>query len=117
MGPVALARGGLRLRIYSSGSVFAQKLLFAHTDHGDLTGLFEGYHDTTTGPKKEAASYGAIAAAFDLEPRSVLFLSDVPAELDAARGAGMATGLMVRPGNPKVDPGTHPVLADFRALD
>ena len=94
----AWQRAGLRLRVYSSGSVLAQKLLFAHTEHGDLTSCFEGYHDTTTGPKKEAASYRAIARAYDLEPGAVLFLSDVLAELDAAAEAGMRTALLVRPG-------------------
>ena len=55
--------------------------------------------DTTTGPKREAASYAAIAADMGLAPRQVLFVSDVGAELDAARAAGMATALAVRPGN------------------
>ena len=57
--PPALASwraAGLRLRVFSSGSMRAQKLLFAHTEAGDLTPLFEGFHDTTTGPKREAAS-------------------------------------------------------------
>ena len=97
-------RAGLRLRVYSSGSVLAQKLLFAHTDHGDLTALFEGYHDTTTGAKKEAASYRKIADAYGLDPHAVLFLSDVPAELDAATEAGLRTALLERPGNQPVDP-------------
>jgi enolase-phosphatase E1 len=34
---------GLALYVYSSGSVQAQKLLFAHTEYGDLTPLFSGY--------------------------------------------------------------------------
>lgn len=106
-------RRGLRLRVYSSGSVLAQKLLFAHTDHGDLTGCFEGYHDTTTGPKKEAYSYRAIAASFGLPPAQVLFLSDVEAELDAAAAAGMTTALLERPGNPPVEHTAHPRCADF----
>ena len=112
----AWRQAGLRLRIFSSGSVLAQKLLFAHTDRGDLTGLFEGFHDTTTGPKKEAASYRSIAAAFELPPSEILFLSDVTAELDAARAARMRTGLSLRPGNRPTDPGPHPTLRDFRAL-
>ncbi len=103
--PVALAawqKAGLRLRIYSSGSVLAQKLLFAHSEYGDLTPLFEGYHDTTTGPKMVAESYREIARAYQLDPAAVLFLSDVPAELDAAAEAGMETALLRRPGNKPV---------------
>ncbi len=104
--PPALARwadSGLDVRIYSSGSEEAQKLFFAHTAAGDLTRYLRGHYDTTTGPKREASSYAHIAADMALEPRQILFLSDVGAELDAARQAGMATALAVRPGNR--DPG------------
>jgi enolase-phosphatase E1 len=117
--PAALAAwrdAGLRLRVFSSGSVRAQKLLFAHSDHGDLTPFFEGYHDTATGPKREASSYGAIAAAYGLPPRQVLFLSDVREELDAAAAAGMRTGLLVRPGNRPAEPGGHAVYGSFAEL-
>ncbi|MFM8414373.1 MAG: acireductone synthase [Planctomycetota bacterium] len=100
--PPALARwadSGLDVRIYSSGSIEAQKLFFGHTAAGDLTPHLRGHYDTTTGPKREAASYERIAADMGLEPRQILFVSDVGAELDAARAAGMATALAVRPGN------------------
>jgi enolase-phosphatase E1 len=100
--PPALAQwadAGLDVRIYSSGSIEAQQLFFAHTAAGDLTPHLRGHYDTTTGPKREAASYTAIAADMSLEPREILFVSDVGAELDAARRAGMATALAVRPGN------------------
>ncbi len=107
---------GVRLRIFSSGSVRAQKLLFGNTDHGDLTPLFEGFHDTTTGPKREAASYAAIAGAYDLPAKEILFLSDVREELDAAAAAGMRTGLMVRPGNRPAEAGEHEVYRDFGEL-
>jgi enolase-phosphatase E1 len=110
------ARSGVRLRIFSSGSVHAQKLLFGHTGEGDLTPLFEGFHDTTTGPKREPASYGAIAAAFALSPAAILFLSDVRGELDAAAAAGLNTGLLRRPGNPPADAGPHPIHTSFGEL-
>ena len=100
--PPALAQwadAGLDVRIYSSGSIEAQRLFFGHTAAGDLTPHLRGHYDTTTGPKREAASYAAIAADMRLDPRQILFVSDVAAELDAARGAGMATALAVRPGN------------------
>ncbi|MFX8414268.1 acireductone synthase, partial [Acinetobacter baumannii] len=84
--------------VYSSGSVFAQKLLFGHTDYGDLTPLFSGWFDTTTGPKRDAASYAAIAQAMARPAGDVLFLSDVQAEIDAARAAGMAALLIARDG-------------------
>ncbi len=111
------ADAGLDVRIYSSGSVEAQKLFFAHTTAGDLTPLLRGHYDTATGPKREAASYGRIAADMGLEPRQILFVSDIGAELDAARTAGMATALAVRPGNG--DPGgivDHEPVASFAEI-
>ena len=93
------ADSGLDVRIYSSGSIDAQKLFFSHTCAGDLTPHLRGHYDTTTGPKREAASYRAIAVDMGMEPREILFISDVGEELDAARQAGMATALAIRPGN------------------
>lgn len=90
------ARAGLRLFVYSSGSVPAQKLLFGHTQEGDLTSLFQAYFDTTVGPKRKAGSYASIARAIGGAPDEVLFLSDVEAELDAAAVAGLATCQLAR---------------------
>lgn len=90
---------GLRMAIFSSGSVEAQQLLFRHSSKGDLTPYLSGYFDTRTGPKREAASYQQIAAEMGAEPAEMLFVSDVPAELEAARTAGLATALSLRPGN------------------
>jgi enolase-phosphatase E1 len=117
--PPALAAwraAGRRLRIFSSGSVRAQKLLFGHSDYGDLTPCFEGFHDTQTGPKQDPAAYTAIAAAFALPPGEILFLSDVTAELDAAARVGCRTGLLVRPGNRPAQAGGHPAYASFAEI-
>ncbi|MEG3143241.1 acireductone synthase [Sphingomonas sp. RT2P30] len=89
---------GIGLHIFSSGSVAAQKLLFGYSDAGDLTPLFSGYFDTTTGPKREATSYHAIAAAIGLAPAAILFLSDTPQEIAAARAAGLQALLIDRTG-------------------
>jgi enolase-phosphatase E1 len=107
---------GVRARIFSSGSVLAQKLLFGHSDQGNLLPYFEGFHDTTTGPKQSPGSYAAIAGAFNLPPGVILFLSDVTAELDAARDAGMRTGLFLRPGNRPAEPNGHAVYGSFAEL-
>jgi enolase-phosphatase E1 len=80
---------GLKLYVYSSGSVAAQRLLFSHTDEGDLTPLFSGYFDTTTGSKLEAESFRSIAKCIGLPGEAVLFLSDHTGEIAAARAAGM----------------------------
>ena len=111
------ADSGLDVRIYSSGSIEAQKLFFSHTAAGDLTPHLRGHYDTTTGPKREQASYTRIATDMGLDPREVLFVSDVGEELDAARSAGMATALAVRPGNR--EPGgiyAHEPLASFAEI-
>jgi enolase-phosphatase E1 len=106
-----------RVGIYSSGSVEAQQLLFRHSIFGDMTANIAGYFDTRTGVKTASASYAAIAAAMNVRPDEVQFLSDVVRELDAAREAGCQTRLVVRPGNAPVDdPHGHPVVESFRGL-
>lgn len=102
-----------KIYIYSSGSVLAQKLLFAHTTHGDLSGYINDYFDTTTGGKKAWVSYHKIGEQIALPAGEVLFLSDITAELDAARTAGMQTTLCVRPGNAEVESTTHPAVHTF----
>lgn len=100
--PRAFARwrvAGLTVSIFSSGSVLAQQLLFAHTEEGDLTPFINSYFDTGVGKKGEADSYRRIAEAMKLEPRQILFISDVVTELAAANEAGMKTVLSIRPGN------------------
>jgi len=92
---------GIRLYVYSSGSVLAQKLLFTHTDYGDLTPLFSGYFDTNIGGKREVDSYRKIARSIGMAPADTLFLSDIREELDAAQAAGMQTRWLVREGAPE----------------
>ncbi len=108
---------GLKLYVYSSGSVPAQKLFFRHSEAGDLGPLFAGYFDTQTGPKREAASYAAIAEAIDEQPAHILFLSDIVQELDAARAAGFQTGWLLRdPAQDASGTSTHPAYRDFDAI-
>lgn len=106
---------GLKLYVYSSGSVKAQQLLFGHTEYGDLTPLFAGYFDTTMGGKREPDAYKRIAGAIGLPPNAILFLSDIREELDAARAAGMGTYWLVRDGAVPADP-AHPVARDFNDI-
>ncbi len=114
--PRALAdwcQKGCEIRIYSSGSVHAQKLFFAHTKRGDLSVQFSGFYDTTTGSKRETASYTAIAADCGLPADQILFVSDLVEELNAARNAGMMTALALRPGNKPAPAHDHPAIASF----
>jgi enolase-phosphatase E1 len=87
---------GIRIYIYSSGSVQAQQLLFSHSTAGDLTPLISGYFDTTTGPKLEPDSYRSIASSLDLPVSAIAFLSDHAGETAAAAQAGMQTVLLTR---------------------
>ena len=91
---------GLSINIFSSGSVLAQQLLFAHTEAGDLTKFIDNYFDTNIGKKADVESYRRIASALKLAPDDIIFISDVVSELDAASEAGMQTLLSLRPGNP-----------------
>ena len=104
---------GIDIRIFSSGSVLAQRLLFSTTTAGDLTKYLNGYFDTTTGAKNDPASYQRIGQAFAIATNEILFISDVTRELDAARTAGMQTLLCVRPGNPLQPTNTHLRISNF----
>jgi len=117
--PPALQRwrkAGLRLYVYSSGSVAAQKLLFGHSESGDLTPLFQGFFDTQVGPKRALASYADIARGTNVPPQEFLFLSDVAAELDAAAAAGLRTCQLVRTQDKTIAADTHRVAADFNEV-
>jgi enolase-phosphatase E1 len=107
----------LDVRIFSSGSRLAQKLLFAKTQAGDLSGFLNGYFDTGIGPKTSAESYRRIAAEFHVAAADVLFVSDVIKELDAASSAGMKTLFSVRPGNPPQPKGqAHASITSFSEI-
>lgn len=105
---------GQTICIYSSGSVLAQKLLFANTDAGDLTPFISDYFDTNIGAKKDPDSYRRIAVRLKLDSSAILFVSDVADELDAAAAAGLHPLLCVRPGNQPQPPATvHPIIRSF----
>jgi enolase-phosphatase E1 len=107
---------GLDLYVYSSGSVYAQKLLFGHTEYGDLTPLFSGYFDTHIGGKREQQSYDNIAKQLDIPANRLLFLSDIKEELDAAKAAGFQTTWLVRDSAP--DPqAEHRQVNNFDQID
>jgi enolase-phosphatase E1 len=89
---------GLQLGVYSSGSEYAQKLLFGYSEYGDLTRYFSWYFDLKVGQKRSPTSYQEIAKLTAIAPAEILFLSDIEAELDAAQEAGLQTIQLVREG-------------------
>lgn len=116
--PAAFARwsqAGIEIGIYSSGSVLAQKLLFGHSSAGDLTPYIRWHFDTAVGAKQQTSSYERIAGSVGRPAGEVLFVSDTPAELDAARNAGMQTRWCVRDGGDAA--ATSPPHAVVRGLD
>ena len=106
---------GYDLYVYSSGSIQAQQLIFGCSEAGDLTPLFNGYFDTTSGPKREAQSYRHITEAIGCPAGKVLFLSDIVEELDAGQTAGMLTCGLAREGGKKL--GDHVTVSSFAEID
>jgi enolase-phosphatase E1 len=105
---------GFNLFVYSSGSIQAQKLIFGCSQAGDLSPLFSGYFDTTSGPKRDAKSYERITQAIGLDASQILFLSDIVEELDAAHTAGMATCGLARKGGELAG---HVTVDSFERID
>lgn len=106
---------GIRLYVYSSGSVRAQQLIFGYTQYGDLTPLFSGYFDTNVGHKRERSAYEKIVRDIALPPAEILFLSDIQEELDAASAAGMQAIQLVRHG--ELPQSGHRVVRSFDEID
>jgi enolase-phosphatase E1 len=107
---------GLKLYVYSSGSVQAQKLIFGYSEAGDLTPLFSGYFDTQVGHKRDVSAYQHIAQAIGIAPQYILFLSDIREELDAAQQAGMQTCALVRE-NQSTEGLKHAWVENFAQID
>lgn len=110
---------GLELAVFSSGSVAGQVAAFSRTSDGDITSLFTRHFDTVNaGPKREAPSYRAIATALGAAAERIVFLSDVPAELDAAAQDGWQTVGLARPGEPFADAdfGSHLAITSFEQI-
>ncbi len=107
---------GFDLYVYSSGSVYAQKLLFSYTEVGDLTPLFSGYFDTHIGGKQDSSSYENIVAHIGLPAEQLLFLSDIEAELNAAQTAGLQTIWLMRDDAPQAE-ASHWQVCDFDAIE
>ncbi|CAG2162756.1 unnamed protein product [Oppiella nova] len=107
---------GIKLCIYSSGSVLAQKLIFGHSVCGDLTHLIDNYFDTTIGPKVESLSYTKIAETCGLNPEDIVFITDAAKEAFAAKEAGITAILSIREGTETLSDDTFrqfPTITSF----
>lgn len=122
-------KDNLKVYIYSSGSIAAQKLLFQYTNvtegaeknGGDLRGLFSGYFDTTTaGMKTKKGSYEKIVMEVGGDAEGFLFLSDNVREVEAAKEAGMKAAVVVREGNASLslgERGRNLLITSFAGLE
>ena len=114
--PAAFARWrreNVRLGIFSSGAVLAQRWLFRCSSAGDLSVSLHWFFDTHTGGKQDPESYRRIAAEVGEVPPDILFVSDMVGELNAARTAGLGTILSVRPGNAPQPAHDHRIVHSF----
>ncbi|WGW11823.1 acireductone synthase [Saxibacter everestensis] len=111
---------GVRLAVFSSGSVTSQRPWFKYSPEGDLSGLITDYFDTVkAGPKKAAESYRTIARALGDEPGQLVFFSDHPEEIAAASHAGWQVLAFSREGEPwfGADFGDAPVVGSFADVE
>jgi enolase-phosphatase E1 len=107
----------IKIFVYSSGSIQAQKLFFQYSLYGDARSLFNDYFDTTIGVKKNQDSYKKISQAIGISSGQILFLSDIESELNAAKNVGYDTCWVIRPDDSEVDIETiqsdHQVVSSF----
>ncbi|XP_045039597.2 enolase-phosphatase E1 isoform X3 [Desmodus rotundus] len=90
---------GMKVYVYSSGSVEAQKLLFGYSTEGDILELIDGHFDTKIGHKVESESYRKIADSIGCSTSNILFLTDITPEASAAEKADVHVAVVIRPGN------------------
>ncbi len=114
--PVSLQKWrqlGIKLGVFSSGSVEAQKLIFGFSEKGDLTEYFSNYFDTNTGMKRDVETYSTISKILNISSKNILFLSDIVQELEAADKAGYQTIQIIRPGTV---PSWKNAVSDFASI-
>lgn len=89
-----------KIAIYSTGSIEAQKQLFAHTEKGDLSAPIHKYFDQTViGSKTESGSYEKITKDLEMTAEQLLFITDNVEEAEAAKTAGLQVAVVKREGN------------------
>jgi enolase-phosphatase E1 len=99
-------RNDIKIYIYSSGSLLAQKLLFGFSEEGDMLPYFVKHYDTVfPGSKLESSSYVKIATEIfkETENLNILFLTDNVKEAEAANQVGIHTVVVCRDGEFKDD--------------
>ena len=110
---------GVAIAVFSSGSVASQVPWFRHSPGGDLSPLIMDYFDTVNaGSKKLASSYEIIANSLSVPASDIVFFTDHPEEVTAARRAGWAVVAFSREGEPwfGTNFGDVPVAQSFEEI-
>lgn len=113
---VRLDERKIKIAIFSSGSVEAQKCIFKHSTFGDISKYISFYFDTNVGGKRDPASYTEIARQVGYNPNKILFFTDIKEEADASKQAGFYVGILNRPGNTPQPKHSYKVLKDFKSI-
>jgi len=111
---------GLRLAVFSSGSVASQVPWFRHSPDGDLTPLITDFFDTVNaGAKKLPKSFETIAGSLGEDASELVFFTDHPDEVSAAVTAGWQVVAFSREGEPwfGADFGDVPVVGSFDEIE
>ncbi|MGL4960066.1 MAG: acireductone synthase [Inquilinus sp.] len=109
-------KAGVPMHIFSSGSVKAQVEFFQNSNRGDLRPYFGRHYDTDIGAKVVPESYLKIAADLGAAPDRILFLTDNPREVTAARQAGVHVVQVIRDASVKPNEAGAPIVAEFDQL-
>ncbi|KAI1287018.1 Enolase-phosphatase E1 [Halotydeus destructor] len=83
------------------GTKEGQKHYVQSTNHGDLATCFNNYVAVTDPEKKKSPkTYEIITSMIRDTPDNIMFVTDSPWEAKAAKGAGLLTLVVQRPGEP-----------------
>ena len=96
-------KSGIKVYVYSSALIIAQKLTFVNTIHGNLLPLIDDFFDNSIGNKTDVESYKLIAQKIGVEGNQILFITDEPKEAKTTINAGLKAAVIKRPGNKSKD--------------
>ncbi|XP_013397492.2 enolase-phosphatase E1 [Lingula anatina] len=95
-----VATDSRQVYLFSTTSMDVQKLLFTYSAQGDNSKCLSGFFDSKVGAKTEMESYKNIINDIGVKPEETLYVTDTPAEAQAAGKAGIGVFLLNRPDNP-----------------
>lgn len=101
-------------KVYTySACADAQKLIFGHSNQGDLSEYLTGHFDDKTTGSEEKSSYSKIAELMELKPEEVLFVTARTNFAKEAASAGFKTSLVQRTEESSEEVKDFPVVSSF----